>query len=365
MRKLEFKEIIELFAERVIYEIKNGRDVPNINFKFHEDGLDFFNDVKDNPHELKGYYTPNILDVDIEKIMTQDEGVLTIDIPDAYRFFYLLTELVNASLELNEKYGYPELERGYAMYFMRRIWLRMGIEDFVTVYNFLEKQLEFINNDLLDTYDYTQVDEFNDYKVKMRTYCNPTWDESNRSMVFSITDEKEDYELPHILYDLDKDNNCYIYGVQGAKCCTNSKKIERKLYKINKGIENPNVHPSKVHALLYFINELKKKGITTIVVPSIQVLNYDYHIILTERAREDVIRLSNLMATYYSTTSLDREYERAVNWFNKLNNNEDKISYLKTEELFNLMYRITEHDPDIRVVNDVNIQGDYLKLKLK
>lgn len=366
MKKIEFKETIELFVERVIYEIKSGRDVPNINFNFGKDGLEFLNDVKNNPHKLEGYWTPDISDDNIEKVMTQDDGVLTIDIPDAARFFNLLTDVINASLELESKYTDRPSERSYAMYLMRRIWLRMGIEDFVNVERFLERQLEFLKNHTLDNYDYSVVDLFGDYKVKMKTISNPTWDESTRSMIFSITDEKaEDYELPHILYDIDKDNNCYIYGVQSAKYNHNSKKIERKLYKINKGIENPNVHPSRVYSLIYFFKELEKKGITTIVVPSMQVLNYEYHQIMGDRAKDDVVRIGNLMSTMPSVASLEREYETAVNWYKKVYGREDTISRLKTEDLFNLMYRMEEQDPDINVVNDVNIQGDYLKLKIK
>ncbi len=366
MKKIEFKETIELFVERVIYDIKSGRDVPNINFNFGESGLELFNHVKNNPHKLEGYWTPDISDENIEKVMSQDEGVLTINVHDTSRFFHLLTDIVNASLELESKYTDRPSERSYAMYLMRRIWLRMGIEDVNNIESFLEKQLEFLKNHTLDNYDFTIVDMFYDYKVKMKTISNPTWDESTRSMIFSITDEKEeDYELPHILYDIDKDNNCYIYGVQSAKYRHNSKKIERKLYKINKGIENTNVHPSRVYSLIYFINELKKKGITTIVVPSMQVLNYEYHQIMGERAKDDVVRIGNLLSTMPSVASLEREYETAVNWYNKVYNREDTISRLKTEDLFNLMYRIEEQYPDINIVNDVNIEGDYLKLKIK
>ena len=365
MRKVEFKEIIELFAERVINEIKSGRDVPNINFNFGVDAIELFNDVKNNPHKLEGSWTPDITDTDIMNLMMKDEDVLTIEVHDTYRFFYLLTEVVNASLELHEKYEDKQSERGYAMYLMRRIWLRMGIEDFNNVEDFLEKQIEFMRNYTLDTYDYTVIDNFYGYDVKMKTVNNPSWDETNRSMLFSITNETEEYSLPNVLYDIDKDNNCYIYGIQNPKYRVSSKTIERKMYKINKGIESPNVHPGKVYSLLYFVNELKKKGITTIVVPAMQVLNYDYHEIISDRARDDVVRIGNLMASMPSTRSLDDEYERAVDWYKKVYHQEDKISYLKTEELFNLMYRITEHDPDIRVVNDVTIQGDYMKLRLK
>ena len=60
-----------------------------------------------------------------------------------------------------------------------------------------------------------------------------------------------------------------------------------------------------------------------------------------------------------------KKYERIKKWYNRVYNKEDLISYLKTEELFNLMYRITMYNPNIEIMNEVIIQGDCLKMRIK
>ena len=59
------------------------------------------------------------------------------------------------------------------------------------------------------------------------------------------------------------------------------------------------------------------------------------------------------------------KYEYVLNMYNNMYEKQDKISYLKTEELINLIYRLTEHNPNIEILNDINIQGDYLDIKIK
>ena len=39
MEKIEFKEIVELFLNTTIHQIKFESEVPNINFLFKEDGI--------------------------------------------------------------------------------------------------------------------------------------------------------------------------------------------------------------------------------------------------------------------------------------------------------------------------------------
>ena len=62
---------------------------------------------------------------------------------------------------------------------------------------------------------------------------------------------------------------------------------------------------------------------------------------------------------------LEEKYEFAKKWYDTTYEKQDKISYLKTEELMNLAYRILEHDQSVEIVNDINVQGDYLGIKIK
>ncbi len=149
--------------------------------------------------------------------------------------------------------------------------------------------------------------------------------------------------MPHILYDIDDEGVCYIYAVQSSKK-KKDKTIERELYKLNKNIENPNVHPSKVYAMLLFINELKKKGISKIRIPSMQVLSYHYHELLSERAKNDLEKAKIEFESFPDDDYVQKKYEFAKQWYDTTYKKQDKISHLKTIELMNLAHRILEHD---------------------
>jgi len=198
----------------------------------------------------------------------------------------------------------------------------------------------------------------------MKSEVNPTWDETTRSMIFTIEKNNYTYELPHILYDIDDKGVCYIYAVQSSKK-KRDKTIERELYKLNKNIENPNVHPSKVCAMLLFINELKKKGILKVRIPSMQVLSYRYHELLSEKAKKDLEKAKTEFERFPNDDYVQENYEFAKQWFDATHEKQDKISYLKTVELMNLAYRILEHDQSIEIINEVNVQGDCLDIKIR
>ena len=366
MKKIEFREIIELFLNRSIHTIKSECEVPNINFKFDKKSILFFKDIVENPYVKKESWTPNASYDDIEFLMCLDDNVITLNVNDGYRFFELLKEITNSLIKLRNYYGITTHPRSTAMSVMRHIWLRMGIDDINNVELFLEKQLQFVNNITFDNQNiqFKKVGIFFQYDVVMSTNVNETYDETTRSMLFSIKGNDKTYDLPRILYDIDKNRNCYVYGVQNYPSKNKDKSIERKLYKINKDIENPNVHPSKVYAMLFFINELKKKGLSRIIVPSMQVLSYRYHELLGEKAKNDIEKIAIEVNKYPNDEQLKREYEYIKDWYNSIYEKQDKISYLKTEELFNLIYRISEHDNSIEIVNELNIQGDSLNIKI-
>lgn len=366
MEIIEFREIIELFLNTSIHEIKSESEVPKINFKFADESIPLLKDIVDNPFVKKGSWTPNASQEDIDFLTHIDEDVITINVKDGYKFFELLQEITNSLIKLRNYYEIKSNPRSTAMSVMRRIWLRMGINDVNNIELFLEKQLQFINNMTFDnnTTNYEKVDRFFEYDVLMTTTVNEIYDESTRSMIILIKGNEKVYELPRILYDIDAEGICYVFGVQNASSKYKDKSIERKLYKINKNVENANVHPSKVYAMLFFINELKKKGIFKIIVPSMQVLNYRYHELLGEKAKEDLEQIIVKINEYPREKNFIRKYEQIKDWYDRVYQKQDKISYLKTEELFNLIYRIIEHDHSVEVVNDVNIQGDSLNIRI-
>ena len=342
MDNIELMEIVELFLIKTIHELKEEIEAPNLNFHFDEDGLRLFKHVVYDPFEKEGCWTPNVKKSDIKFLIDRsNDDALTIKIENSLQFFKYLMNITNSLKVLYKENNNDIDSRNIAISLMRYIWLRMGIEDVENIDMFLEKQLQFVNN---KTFDYKE-------------------EKVNRRMVFTIKNNEEEYLLPYVLYDIDDNNNCYIYGIQN-KDGNKSKAIERKLYKLNKGIENPDVHPSKVYALILFMDELKKKGITNIIVPCMQVLSYRYHEILSRNVENSFKALESAIKEYPNFNDYKNVYSEVKSWYDKVHNKEDKISYLKTEELINLMYRITEHRDDIRIINEVNVDSDSINLRL-
>lgn len=365
MEKIKFRELVELFLNKSFQDIKSEVETPNINFKFGEDGFTLFESIVEEPFVKEGYWTPDAQKSDIDFIrLHNNDDVPTIQVNDSIKFFEYLTDIVNSLMDLSLDYGIATSERNLTMHIFRRIWLRMGIEDIANVEEFLDRQLQFLRNRLLDTPKEKNISSFDGYDVSMKTEVNQTWYETTRSMIFTMRKNDSSYELPHILYDIDDNGICYIYAVQSSKK-ENDKHIERSLYRLNKNIENPNVHPSKVYAMILFINELKKKGITKIRIPSMQVLSYRYHELLSPKGKEELEKAEKELEKYPDDLFIQRKYKHAKKWFESTYENEDKISYLKTEELIYLAYRMLEHDEDIEIINDVNLQGDYLGIKIK
>ncbi len=365
MEAIKFRELVELFLTESIQDIKSERETPNINFKFDEDGFTLFYDIFENPFVKEGHWTPNASQKDIDFVRyNNDDDVPTIYISDSIIFFEYLENIINSMIELNAEYKIKSSARSMALNILRRIWLRLGIEDISNIESFLDKQLQFTKNRLLDTYKEELVGSLHGYEVFMRTYVNPTWAETTRCMVFTIKGNDSTYELPNVLYDIDDNGICYIYAVQSSKEEKN-KKIERELYKINKNIESPNVHPSKVYSMLFFINELKKKGITKVRIPSMQILSYRYHELLGAKAKKDLEKAQIQFERYPDETVVQRKYKSAKEWYEATYEKQDKISYLKTVELINLAYRMLAHDTSIEIINEINVQGDYLGMKIK
>lgn len=360
MKTITFNELLEIFLSTSIHEINEEKETPNINFYFQKDGFELFKKIITNP--ISSLHCAYQEDINFLKNNRHNDS-LSIKINDSFIFFKYLTDIVNETIKLFNEYDDNVDTRETTVYLLRRIWLRMGISDVSNINYFLENQLQFIRNRIFDCHKLEIVNNIEGYSIYMKTKANELWDETTRSMVFSIEKGERIYELPHVLYDINNDGVCYIYGVQNHQGEKN-KHIERKLYQLNKGIDNPNVHPSKVYAMLLFINELKKKGISNIIVPSMQVLSYRYHELLSNESKKNYEEIIRQCDDNPNDIYLKNRFKYLYNWYTHVYQKQDKISYLKTEELINLMYRITEHDSNIEILNEVNIQGDSMIIKL-
>lgn len=373
--EIEYSEAVELFVNTTLPSIKVENEVPNINFIFDEEGLKIIKSVYEKPFKLKNVWTPNIEERHMEFLKPEnnmDENSPTIKIKDGYMFFMYLVRITNNYIRLCREYGFNIPPRSTFMKISRRIFLRMGIEDFENVEEFLKKQLEFLLSREFDEYKNAEkIGEYKGYEIYIKSGLNNTWDETNRHIYFEIFNkEKCVQELARIDYEIrceGHENVCYIYAVQNIHNRKRDKKFERCLYTLNKGIENPTVHPTQVFSVLLFLQELKKKGIMKIKVPTLQVLNYRYHEILSEREKER-FRLKwhkDLLDTYNDwDEDIKKEYAYELEFYKNVVDNMDYISYLKTEKLFALIDRCVQHR-ELQALNDLDTADGNLIFKLK
>lgn len=60
MRKIEFKELIEIFITGTIPSIGAENEIPRINIIFNNEGIELINSISKSPFILKNYWTPSI-----------------------------------------------------------------------------------------------------------------------------------------------------------------------------------------------------------------------------------------------------------------------------------------------------------------
>ena len=262
--KVEFKEVVELFANKAIYDLMNESETPKINIVFKNDAFNLFYEVMHNPHQIENAWTPDISEKDIDLLRNQnDKNCPTIYVKDHIKFFKYLTDIINNNVVLHDKYNDYRSARAFTIKFLRRIWLRMGPNDFNNVEEFLERQLEFVKNDIFYNFkNELVIHDFYNYNVTAKSTTTYSWDEASLEIKFKIYDQDNTsyHSLPHVYYGIENDT-CYIYAIQNDREQHKIQKIERLLYKLNKGILKPNIHPSMVYSISLFINLLKEYGI--------------------------------------------------------------------------------------------------------
>lgn len=363
-REVTLTETIELFITTTIYDIINEVETPRINFIFDKYAYDLFYEVMKNPFELKKGWTPDIKEEDIDFLKNSiDYNYPTIYIKDHIKFFTYLTDITNASIKSHNKYNESKLSRQHLMYILRRIWLRMGPNDFNNIDNFLYRQLMFYLNDIFEEYKFNfktthKIDTYHNYNVIAENYLNRTYDESTKCLSFKILTDTISHTLPNIYYDI-LDNICYIYALQNDGNPSKVKEIDKLIYKDFRG----NSQPNKVYALKLFINMLKEKGIKSIKVPTLQVLDYNYHIILSNKEKERFHKHWNKDILKNLNNDEQIKYEKELIWYNRIVNKEDTISKIKTEDLIKLIYKIVDEDNYLELTNNIDL-SDTLDIKI-
>lgn len=359
MRTNKF-EIAQNFVIHNYSKLLSGEKMPPVKFIFNDDGYALFEKLREFP-------IPDELGVVIGRIyqyqidVMKDESMrindeIVIYIPDALEFFSRLSIIANLYQKISRYNSPNKLAKEF---FSSALWLRMTPQDCNNIYGFLDRQIGFLYN--ICYLDNIGEIEYDKYIIRGLNEVNDDFYESFNRMCFTVYDDEESkYELPSIHYGIVDENYskvCYIYGIQNMFLNNQNKKIARSLYKLNKGIEDPNIHPSFVLAMKTFIEVLVKKGITEIKVPLLEVLNYGYHesfsqeykkVFENEWKDESIIDENDVYQVSHYTVD-KRIYDNYVD-------KEDNISKSKTEVFASVFYRLQEQFDNIDIdVNDFEL----------
>ena len=351
------ENIIKYIIDNFLYEVLvNDVEIPNISFEFKEqEGLDIVNRIILDNIENRINEKTKIYDA----INYIDYNKPVVEINNYKLFFTLLFDLVNTLHdEYNKKCLYDNNKT--QLYFhlsLKYIWLRMTPDDYKNPEIFLRKNIEMIRNETFDKYfnkegQLLKVDD--NHQICYKNKFSSTFDEENKEIVFYIKNINGDiFYLPTVRYGIyEKDNKkiCEIGSIQN-KYLTNSIDFDivneyRKT--LNRGVPGylkQNVEPKKVLSLILFIKLLQENRIDEITIPTMYVLDYDFHNIW-EKNNIDVFnsRWSDYLINLYPD-----EYEEEKEKFEKTINKVEFVCQNKSDNFIKLFERLMYHIPEIKI----------------
>ena len=380
MERLDFKEAVTLFLDRTMSDLKNESEIPALNIVFPDSAFKLFEYIKEHPFEKDNSYVPPLYDRDIEKAKVENNSnpnLPTIKIHNPILFFELLTNITNAWCDYKNKYWGSYSPRALFIQNIKRLFLRMSPNDMLNIEDFLQRELCFLKDSTFD--EYIKVNEvigtYEGYNLYTSKEEAESWCETSTKMTFFLKGEEYKFHtLPSIYYGITEEYGekvCYIYAIQNERHRAENKRIQRTLYKLNKGIDNPDVNPASVLVLETFINMLKEKGITNIKVPGLQVLSYRYHELLSEKTKKEFeenyspekLEYINNLNSYDRERQLE-EYEWQKTWYSHVVDKQDFISETKTEGLFKIFRRVEEQYSTIELLNTPFVEDENLNIRI-
>lgn len=355
------------FIMFTMMDILYSKEYPNFYFDFkEEEAIKYIEEV----------LVKNKLEIDKYKKLLVDlknknfDNIKPVMVINNYKLFFdLLTNMYKEVINLyfqeksNTSFGFPVYEmRNY----FNNIWLRMLPEDFNNPILFLNKQIDMMKDNTLLKYDRELVlgnlKCFSDNIITIKNNIGNNWDENSKEFLVRIYDKNcfnndlgidTHINLPLIRYGIYNRNGkkvCSIGSIQNKELNFDcdiyeyklNKYINRKKYMLNKNIDKENidkVEPKNLFVLSLFINVLVNEGIYDIEVPSMYVLDYDYHkkrskMLMNDFQEKWIPKRRNECPRYY--------YEDRIN-FELTYNKEDLISEIKTERLIKTINRLLIH----------------------
>ncbi len=357
------ERIKKIFLTKTIPDFLDKEfDMPYIKFVFNEETLKELSDSLivemqnnynnydkvDNKIYIKGL--KSILYLWKNRLEYQNgSDDIFIHVNDSSSFFSYLQELIALySKRSNSALMNPDN-------FIRSIWLRMGTTDIENVEIFLRRQIAFIKNEsIID--EYKEFASLNDEDVlAYRINENKDWSETNKNIVFSIRRSRlnsspgnffdfdflltqKDYDFPAIYFGLVRENErntCYLYGIHEVNHSIKYEEIKQFIQPVRKKLRNKYVSADFLIALSLFFDFLYKNGVTNVIVPTLQVFNYQFHENLSKFLKEQLNSFS------------DEEKNKMKNVYAKYIDRQDDISYSKTERLIYTIMELVDRYPTL------------------
>lgn len=382
-----FENVSREFITEILYEILFSEKLPNFRFAFMEnEAIAFIEKVLNDYSQKYDFYQKESQKI-IQTLKQKNENTkLPVMIVNNYKkFFELLRQFYEKDIELyflrTGMSGFPRYEKDNCF---KEIWLRATPDDFNHPEEFLRKQVEMINDSTFKKYDEEtclgSMSFLDNHILCVKNGVARTWDENSRQIEITIYDkndyddkelfERPHYTLPVIRYGIFKRNGnkvCSIGSIQDKSDHYEKnnlgKKIERTKYKVNAGVPEEDIYkvePKMLLSLCIFINMLHKEGINEIEVPSLYVLNYDYHI----RRNPQILSRFEKEWTEEDIEKYPEKYKKAKYYFERAYKKEDLISEIKSERLLRIFKRLLYHYPNGHIFSYPGDADSFMHLRI-
>ncbi len=375
---INIDQVISIFFGSTKPFLMSESEMPNIRFVFPVHYYELLGHIVEKTPIIKDRtgYNPNRDNVEaVYKEKDNPDIIPIINVTDPKEFFTCLLKITEAFYDYKEKFDYGSDIIELSEVMQKYIWLRMGKNDFNDVISFLKRQEEFLRDTTLDGYlEEQKVGDYYDYEILAKQTWGHSYDETYKKIQFTFANgTKRVHQLPVIDYGICEEDGkkvCYIYAIQNTRYLRD-KKVERKLYKLNKGVENPEHHPNFVMAMKLFIDLVQKEGVNEIRIPDGQVLSHRFHEIMGDNAKrhyeerygkydlEDILKKNELVSEYAKINHIIN-----MGYYQRLVGKADFIENAKTTKLISLLNRIAMQFPDYEIMpreEDV----DYTSLNIK
>ena len=375
---ININQAISIFFGNAKPYLISEKEMPNIRFIFPVHYYELFKNIVEETSIIKDrtMYTPtkeNVEEVFKERNAKNSIPTIYVDDPDV--FFKTIVEITEALQILRIKNNLEDDILTLSEAMQRYIWLRMGSKDFADVNTFLKHQRDFLRDETFDAYiKPQQIASYYDYTITAQETCGHSYDETYKRMIFTFyKDDEKIHHLPIVDFGIREEDGkkiCYIYAVQNIGYLKD-KTVERKLYKLNKDIENPENHPNFVMAMKLFIDLANREGISEIRVPDGQVLSHRFHEIMSNNAKKSFEEKfgNNKLENFKNANGEIPEhimFNYMVNkgYYERLVGKADFIEDAKTTKLIALLKRMSIQFSDYELIpRDENV--DYTSLKVK